>query len=111
MPSLGVFCFLWDDPLFNPGAESAKMYLEDSEFIEFRRQERLLALELIYIKMAALESLAAKWKEAAGRHCWALTQVIERAEVPFERRMVWPERRRPTRSGKAASTAFASTSS
>ena len=84
MPSLGVFCFLWDDPLFNPGADSTKKYLDDPEFIALRREERLLALELLYIKMAAFESLAAKWKEAAGRHAWALTQVLERAPIGRE---------------------------
>jgi len=84
MPSSGVFCFLWDDPLFNPAADSAKKYLDDPEFIALRREERLLALELLYIKMAALERLTVKWEESAGRHCWALISVLERAEIDRE---------------------------
>ena len=73
---------MWDDPLFNPGAETAKKYLEDTEFIEFRRQERLHALELLYIKIAALEGSRRKWKEAVGRNVWVLTELLARADIP-----------------------------
>jgi hypothetical protein len=84
MPCLGVFCFLWDDPLFNPEAESARGYLLDPEFINLRRQERLLALELLYIKIAALERSVKKWKETAGRHVWTVTQLVDRANISHE---------------------------
>jgi len=84
MPRLRVFCFLWDDPLFNPGADRAKLYFDDPEFIALRREERLLALEVLYIKLADAEKSAADWREAAGRHFWVLTKLRERVEIPRE---------------------------
>jgi hypothetical protein len=84
MQRLRVFCFLWDDPLFNPGAESAKEFLEDPEFVAFRRTERLLALEVLYLQMAALERSKKAWKETAARHFWTTHQLIERAHIPLE---------------------------
>src|SRR5438046_2698431 len=82
MQSSEVFCFLWDDPLFNPNAESAKRYLEDPEFLTIRREERLLALEILYIKMSALEKSAQQWKETASRHFWVLRQLLDRVDIP-----------------------------
>ena len=75
---------MWDDPLFNPTAETAKQYLEDPEFLILRREERLLALEILFIKLAALESSTKKWKEAAGRHAWVVSQLLERVQIPYD---------------------------
>jgi len=73
---------LWDDPLFNNNAEAEKERLGDPEFDALRREERLLALEILYIRIEALESRVERWKEAAGRHAWTLGQLLDRANIP-----------------------------
>src|SRR2546429_2170528 len=84
MLSSDVFCFLWDDPLFNQRVQTDKQYLEDEEFIVFRRQARLIALETLYIRLSAVENSVQKWKEAAGRQAWCVKQLLDRAEIPPE---------------------------
>src|SRR5437660_12831792 len=71
-------CFLWDDPLFNQRVQTDKQYLEDEEFIVFRRQARLIALETLYIRLSAVENSVQKWKEAAGRQAWCVKQLLDR---------------------------------
>jgi hypothetical protein len=77
---------LWDDPLFNSTAPSPWLGsgLDDEEFRVLRREARLLALEILYIKLATLESSVKKWKEAAGRHAWVISQLLDRADIPRE---------------------------
>lgn len=78
---------MWDDPLFNPVAEAAKKYLEDPDFIEARRAIRLAALELLYIRIHALERERDSLKEEGAQVGWVCGQLLERLSkygVPAE---------------------------
>lgn len=74
------FYFLWDDPLFCDQLGSPKDYVEDTEFIEMRRQLRLLALEALYRKIETLKRKLDQEKqfhrEAQAREVWTINQFL-----------------------------------
>jgi hypothetical protein len=79
------FCFLWDDPIFNPTAElDAEMVLTDpsSRYVRMHREVRLLALEKLHQETSRLKDELAGMREVAGRAVWTWKQLI--AHVPFE---------------------------
>lgn len=78
MPNWEFFYFLWDDHLFTEDIGDPKDYVSDPEFIAFRREARLLALELLYIKIEALRRELRTEKqlhrEAQAREVWTINQ-------------------------------------
>jgi hypothetical protein len=77
----GIFYFLWDDPLFTNQGSIEKADLMDPDSIEQRRELRLTALEILYLRIGELEKSLNDWKEAAGRHCWCVRQLLDRAKI------------------------------
>jgi hypothetical protein len=78
MQNWEFFYFLWDDPLFTESIGDPQDYVSDPEFIAFRRAERLLALELLYIKIETLRRELRNEKqfhrEAQAREVWTINQ-------------------------------------
>lgn len=59
-----VFCFLWDDPLFNPTAETDKEFLvidPDPETCRLHRELRLEALDTLYAVQTTLRQDRDDW--------------------------------------------------
>jgi hypothetical protein len=81
-----LFYFLWDDPLFTNSSSIEEWELKDPEFIELRRQARLLALETLYIRIHTLQRQLAREKEfhqeAEAREVWTINQFLK--DVPPE---------------------------
>jgi hypothetical protein len=86
VPTFGVFCFLWDDPLFadwsDPEVWGPQDAVIDRELIALRRGLRLRALELLYMKIHDLEKDRNEWKEEAARGVWMWKRVV--SHVPPE---------------------------
>jgi hypothetical protein len=79
-----VFCFLWDDPVFNSKAPAPWLgdSLADEEFREVRRKARLTALQMLYIRIQVLEKDRDGWKEEAARGVWMWHKVFQ--HIPGE---------------------------
>src|SRR4051812_23554474 len=75
------FYFLWDDPLFRKVAGDPKDYISDPEFIEMRREARLLALEHLYLQIEMLQQRLRQEKqirrEGEAREVWTINQFLE----------------------------------
>lgn len=74
---LEVFCFLWDDPVFNPGGAEAFLELgkiDPAWLAEKRRDMTLDTLNVLFRDIAALQERLDAWKERAARAMW----VVER---------------------------------
>jgi hypothetical protein len=82
-----IFYFLWDDPLFTHFSSIEEWELKDPEFIELRRQVRLLALEALYRKIEMLQQELAQEKqfhrEAQAREVWTINQFLK--QIPSDR--------------------------
>lgn len=80
------FYFLWDDPLFSDGIADPKDYVSDPEFIEIRRQMRLLTLEMLYRKIEMVQHALAQEKqfhrEAQAREVWTINQFLK--QIPSD---------------------------
>src|SRR5438128_9035058 len=76
-----IFYFLWDDPLFTSASSIEEWELKDPEFIELRRETRLLALEALYRKIEMLQHDLAQEKqfhqEAQAREVWTINQFLK----------------------------------
>ncbi len=84
----GVFCFLWDDPLFTFQSSIEEWELKDPEFIELRRQQRLLALEVMYLDIDRLKEELAAMKEIAARGVWTWKQLIDHVPADVRKRVL-----------------------
>ena len=83
---------MWDDPVFNPPPNSwLGDSLDDEEFRAYRRHARLTALETLYVRIKALESEAAAWKEAAARGAWMWHQLIDNVPADVRERTLIEE--------------------
>ena len=75
-----IFYFLWDDPLFTYASSIEEWELKDPEFIQLRREIRLLALEALYRKIEMLQHDLAQEKqfhrEAQAREVWTINQFL-----------------------------------
>jgi hypothetical protein len=83
-----VFCFLWDDPLFNPTAPDPWLGrgFNDEEFRQIRRENILIDLETLYIRIE-------KYRRRAGYWAWCCQQLRERISqhTPIQGREQWLE--------------------
>src|SRR5216683_2499414 len=74
------FYFLWDDPLFTKWVGDPKNYVSDPQFIEMRREVRLLALENLYRKIEMLQHDLKREKaflrEAEAREVWTINELL-----------------------------------
>lgn len=65
---------MWDDPLFTnstwTGEWGPQNEVIDPEFIELRRECRLLAVEVMYMDLHRLQEELAGMREVAGRAVW-----------------------------------------
>ena len=75
------FYFLWDDPLFTNASSIDEWELKDPEFIELRRETRLLAIEALYRKIEILQHDLAQEKqfhrEGQCREVWTINQFLK----------------------------------
>src|SRR5213080_3810222 len=78
---LGDFYFLWDDPLFTNASSIDEWELKDPEFIELRRETRLLAIEALCRKIEILQHDLAQEKqfhrEGQCREVWTINQFLK----------------------------------
>ena len=80
------FCFLWDDPLFNPDAPNPWLgdNLDDEEFRRHRRTARLQALENLYIQIDNLKRQVIwrdQWREEDdARESWTISRLLSLIE-------------------------------
>lgn len=85
------FCFLWDDPVFNPAADlAAEMLLTDPvpQYIKLHREVRLLALEKLYSEVARLKQELAAMNEVTGRAVWTWKQLIDHVPADVRERVL-----------------------
>ena len=76
-----IFYFLWDDPLFTNASSIDEWELKDPEFIELRRETRLLAIEALCRKIEILQHDLAQEKqfhrEGQCREVWTINQFLK----------------------------------
>lgn len=87
MQTWRVFCFLWDDPQFNPGP--AEGFLEvgkdDPDWLIAKRREMTLdTLNLLFAKITTLETTLAKYRTQAKENRARCTWIFRKfaAHVP-----------------------------
>src|SRR5437763_17080152 len=82
-----IFYFLCDDPLFTNASSIEEWELRDPEFIQLRREIRLLALEALYRKIEMLQHDLAQGKqfhrEAQAREVWTINQFLKQIPSDF----------------------------
>jgi hypothetical protein len=102
----GIFYFLWDDPLFNPG--EAEEYLSAGTrnpdwLIQARREKQLSTLEMLFAAVTdredqiaklndAVENLKAVLREVRASQLWILARFLPHVRRDVAER-IWIDRR------------------